>query len=268
MQDAKPQGHTYTIGEISAMSGATERALRHYEDLGLLSPERDENGYRRYRDKDVERLQQVLLLRACGMELSAIRGLLESPGYDAAKALENHLKILRARQRELEALVETVEKNIATMRGQETMTNEERFRGLKEQAIAENEKAYGEEARERYGDEAVDAANERVRAMSEEDWNEMRELEQAIIRQLKAAMVTGNPAGTEARELVGLHRCWICGHWGEGRYSAQAHLALGEMYLADERFRDYYDSRAGAGATEFLVAALRAQLDDGQPGAE
>ena len=115
------------------------------------------------------------------------------------------------------------------MRGQETMTNEERFRGLKEQAIAENEKAYGEEARERYGDEAVDAANERVRAMSEEDWNEMRELEQAIIRQLKAAMVTGNPAGTEARELVGLHRCWICGHWGEGRYSAQAHLALG-MY--------------------------------------
>ena len=72
----------------------------------------------------------------------------------------------------------------------------------------------------------------------------------------------------EARELVGLHRCWICGHWGEGRYSAQAHLALGEMYLADERFRDYYDSRAGAGATEFLVAALRAQLDDGQPGAE
>ena len=188
MQDAKPQGHTYTIGEISAMSGATERALRHYEDLGLLSPERDENGYRRYRDKDVERLQQVLLLRACGMELSAIRGLLESPGYDAAKALENHLKILRARQRELEALVETVEKTIATMRGQETMTNEERFRGLKEQAIAENEKAYGEEARERYGDEAVDAANERVRAMSEEDWNEMRELEQAIIRQLKAAI--------------------------------------------------------------------------------
>ena len=78
-------------------------------------------------------------------------------------------------------------------------------------------------------------------------------------------MATGDPAGDAAQELVVLHRRWICGYWGEGRYSAQAHLALGEMYLADERFRDYYDSRAGVGATEFLVAALRAQLGDGGP---
>lgn len=260
MHDAKLQGNTYTIGEVSAMSGSTERALRHYEDLGLLSPKRGENGYRRYCDRDVERLQQILLFRACGMELSEIRELLESPGYDAARALERHLETLRARQRELSALVETVTKTIETMKGQTTMTNEERFRGLKEQAIEENENTYGEEARERYGDEAVDAANERVRAMSEEDWNEMRELEQAVIRQLKVAMATGDPAGNEAQELVDLHRRWICGYWGEGRYSAEAHLALGKMYLADKRFRDYYDSRAGAGATEFLVAALRSQI--------
>jgi DNA-binding transcriptional MerR regulator len=268
MRDTQLAGRTYTIGELATMSGATERALRHYEDLGLLSPARGGNGYRRYGEKDVERMQQVLLFRACGMGLSEIRGLLESPDYSAEEALEQHLKTLRARQRELETLVETVEKTIATMRGQETMTNEERFRGIKEQAIEKNESTYGAEARERYGDDAVDAANERMRAISERDWNEMHELEQSIIRQLKAAMATGDPAGNAAQELVDLHRRWICGYWGEGRYSAQAHLALGEMYLADERFRDYYDSRAGAGATEFLVAALREQLGDGGPGAE
>ena len=154
------------------------------------------------------------------MGLSEIRELLESPDYDAALALERHLKTLRVRQRELEALVETVEMTIATMKGQQTMTNEERFRGLKEQAIETNENAYGAEARERYGDDAVNAANERVRAMSEKDWNEMRKLEQGIIRQLKAAMATGDPAGDAAQELVVLHRRWICGYWGEGRYSA------------------------------------------------
>ncbi|MCI2188267.1 MAG: MerR family transcriptional regulator [Olsenella sp.] len=268
MRDTQLAGRTYTIGELATMSGATERSLRHYEDLGLLSPARGGNGYRRYGEKDVERLQQVLLYRACGMGLSEIRALLESPDYSAEEALEQHLKTLRTRQRELETLVETVEKTIATMKGQETMTNEERFRGIKEQAIEKNESTYGAEARERYGDDAVDAANECMRAMSEKDWNEMRELEQGIIRQLKAAMSTGDPAGNAAQELVDLHRRWICGYWGEGRYSAQAHLALGEMYLADERFRDYYDSRAGAGATEFLVAALRAKLGDGEPGAE
>lgn len=268
MREAQSADQTYTIGELASMSGATERALRHYEDLGLLSPTRGENGYRRYGEKDVERLQQVLLFRACGMGLSEIRGLLESPGYNAKEALKQHLKTLRARQRELEVLVETVEKTVATMKGRQTMTNEERFRGLKEQAIETNENTYGAEARERYGDDAVDAANERVRAMSEQDWDEMRELEQGIIRQLKGAMATGDPAGDAAQKLVEMHRRWICGYWGEGRYSGQAHLVLGEMYLADERFRDYYDSRAGAGATEFLVAALRAQLADGQPGAE
>lgn len=268
MRDTQPAGRTYTIGELATMSGTTERALRHYEDLGLLSPARGENGYRRYGEKDVERLQQVLLFRACGMGLSDIRGLLESPGYSAEEALKVHLKTLRARQRELEALVETVEKTIATMKGRETMTNEERFRGLKEHAIEANESAYGAEARKRYGNDAVDAANERVRAMAERDWDEMRELEQGIIRQLKAAMATGDPAGGAARELVALHRRWICGYWGDGRYSAKAHLSLGEMYLADERFRDYYDSGAGAGATEFLVAALRSWLGDGQAQAE
>ena len=67
MRDAQLAGRTYTIGELATMSGATERALRHYEDLGLLSPARGGNGYRRYGEKDVERMQQVLLFRACGM---------------------------------------------------------------------------------------------------------------------------------------------------------------------------------------------------------
>ena len=190
------------------------------------------------------------------------------PGYNAEEALEQHLKTLRARQRELEALVETVEKTIATMRGQETMTNEERFRGLKEQAIETNENTYGAEARERYGDDAVEAANERVRAMSEQDWDEMHELEQGIIRQLKAAMATGNPAGTGSAEAGWDAPPLDLRLLGRGPLLRPGPPALGEMYLADERFRDYYDSRAGAGATEFLVAALRAQLDDGQPGAE
>ena len=51
MRDTQPAGRTYTIGELATMSGTTERALRHYEDLGLLSPARGENGYRRYAEK-------------------------------------------------------------------------------------------------------------------------------------------------------------------------------------------------------------------------
>ena len=84
--------------------------------------------------------------------------------------------------------------------------------------------------------------------------------EQAIKERLRAAMATGDPAGEPARELARMHARWIALHWGEGRYSREAHRRLAQMYLADDRFRAYYDTAAGEGATEFLVAALESYL--------
>ena len=140
------------------------------------------------------------------------------------------------------------------------MSRHEEFKALKRQAIEENERAHGREARERYGDDAVDAANERLASLSQDEWGEKDRLEQAIKEQLRAAMVTGDPAGEPARELARMHARWIRLHWGEGRYSREAHRGLAQMYLADDRFRAYYDEAPGEGATEFLVAALESYL--------
>ena len=51
------------MGSLAKLAGVTVRALHHYEDEGLLHPERTASGYRRYGAADVERLQQILLLR-------------------------------------------------------------------------------------------------------------------------------------------------------------------------------------------------------------
>ena len=88
----------------------------------------------------------------------------------------------------------------------------------------------------------------------------MNELEQAVIEKLREAMATGDAGSEAARELAGMHARWIEMHWGAGAYSPEAHRMLAQGYLADERFRLYYDSRAGAGATEYLVKALEAWL--------
>ncbi len=57
------EGTSYTVGSLAKLAGVTVRALHHYEDEGLLHPERTASGYRRYGAADVERLQQILLLR-------------------------------------------------------------------------------------------------------------------------------------------------------------------------------------------------------------
>ena len=125
-----------------------------------------------------------------------------------------------------------------------------------------NEMIHGKEARERYGDAAVDAANERQLGMSEAEWVEKETLERAIIEQLKAAMATRDAMGPEATKLAQMHAQWIRAQWGEGAYSPNAYVALAQSYLADERFVNYYDSRAGKGATAFLVAAIEAAMEE------
>lgn len=247
---------SYTVGSLAKLAGVTVRALHHYEDEGLLHPERTASGYRCYGAADVERLQQILLLRSCGLSLGDIRVALDNGDFDFHGVLVNHLATLRARQKELETLVGTVEKTIASLEGRCTMTDEERFEGMKARAIAENEERYGAEVRRRHGDAAMDAANERMTGMSQEEWNDAKALEAAILEQLTAAKATGDPTGEAARKLCAMHARWLQMHWGEGAYSPAAHAALAEGYVADPRFTAYYDEAAGEGATAFLRDAL------------
>ena len=248
----------YTVGQVANMAGTSVRTLHHYEDMGLLAPARRPNGYRAYDSDDVARLQQILLYRACGMELADIKTLLDDPAYDVELAFQRHLEVLEAQKNELEKLIETVRKTLRALEEGTEMADKERFEGLKRAAVDANEQQYGAEARSRYGDAAVDAANDNLLAMDEEEWSEMGALETAIIDQLKEAMATGDPASEAGHTLVAMHAKWITMHWGAGSFSREAHIALANGYLADDRFRAYYDKRAGAGATEFLVAAIEA----------
>ena len=125
--------------------------------------------------------------------------------------------------------------------------------------VRENEERYGAEARARYGDEVIDAANEALLDMDPQTWNDMKELERAILGQLSIAMGDGDPKSIEAQKLVAMHRRWISLNWGREPQD-EAYLRLAHGYLADQRFVDYYDKPCGTGATAFLVQAIESSL--------
>jgi hypothetical protein len=55
---------TYTVQQLADLVRLTARTLHHYDRIGLLSPARDPaNGYRRYGEDELLRLQQVMLVR-------------------------------------------------------------------------------------------------------------------------------------------------------------------------------------------------------------
>ncbi|WP_156515342.1 MerR family transcriptional regulator, partial [Dietzia timorensis] len=101
------------IGEVSARTGLSRRMLRHYDELGLVSPSaRSSSGYREYSREDLARLLHVESLRSLGMSLAEVSGALADPSRGVEKSLAELARQTRQRierERELLAHLEEVE---------------------------------------------------------------------------------------------------------------------------------------------------------------
>lgn len=92
----------WSIGDTAARFSLPTHVLRHWEDVGLLDPERDGGGRRRYTDEDVVRVAVIVRSKAAGMTLDQIRVLLDEEAPERHAILESHLDDLDRRMRELE----------------------------------------------------------------------------------------------------------------------------------------------------------------------
>ncbi len=246
----------YTVNELATMSGVSVRTIHYYDQIGLLSPLRIEpNGYRVYGSAEVDLLQQILFYRELGVPLKKIKSMMNMPDYNREKELEAQLNALLQKRKQIEVLIGNVQRTIHTLRGEDDMSDNEKFEGFKQKLIDENEEIYGAEIRSRYGDDLIDTSNAKVKGMSREKWMEAQNLSEQIMEKLKKAFALGNPASELAKEVCDLHRQWLCMFWKDGTYSKQAHKELAEGYVADERFTAYYD-KIGEGCTKFLRDAI------------
>lgn len=251
---------SYTIHEIAELSGVSIRTLQYYDQIGLMSPGREENNYRFYTHEDVDRLQQILLYRHMGVKLKSIQGILDDEEFDALAALEDHLITLSAQQEELKLLVQNVQNTLAHMKGERMMTDSEKFEGMKKRMLEENEEKYGKEIREKYGEDTIAKSNEAFAGLTEEQWEHSQTLEKAFKAKLEEAIATNaSPESELAQEACELHEQWLSLFWPKGHYSREAHVGLAEMYIADERFHTYL----GLEASKYFLEAVsyRALLD-------
>jgi DNA-binding transcriptional MerR regulator len=91
------------IGEAAEATGLTPRAIRYYEELGLLAPAAHVSGAnRRYDDEDLARLSLIKRLREIvGLSLAEVRTFLEAEAERRALSRAFHATTDPARQREL-----------------------------------------------------------------------------------------------------------------------------------------------------------------------
>jgi DNA-binding transcriptional MerR regulator/ubiquinone/menaquinone biosynthesis C-methylase UbiE len=87
----------WTVSDLAQATGLSQRVLRHWEELGLVTPARTAAGHRRYGPAEITRLYQALALRQTGLRLAQIKELLDGRDpQSAATTLRAHLAELDA----------------------------------------------------------------------------------------------------------------------------------------------------------------------------
>ncbi len=120
----------YSIQEVVRLAGTTSRTLRHYDQVGLLSPSRiGSNGYRQYDAAALVRLQRILLLRGLGLGIPAIAETLQD-GTSDADALGSHLRWLEEEKSRLDRQIASVALTIRSLEEGEKIMAEQMFDGF------------------------------------------------------------------------------------------------------------------------------------------
>ncbi|WP_144876391.1 MerR family transcriptional regulator [Microbacterium sp. 1.5R] len=257
-------GRDWSIQEIARLAGTTSRTLRHYDDIGLLTPTRiAHNGYRHYDEAALVRLQRILLLRELGLGLPQIEKVLRSTtdATTEASALETHLALLREEQNRLARQVASVEHTIASLRGGEELMAENMFDGF-------DHTRYKGEVEQRWGRKAYADGDRWWRGMTDAERAEWQQRVADLGRDwIAAAESSVDPASAKAQDVARRHLDWLAGVPGTpasvpgGDIKAYV-IGLGEMYVTDPRFgANYATSSGGTHGAEFVRDALRVYAD-------
>jgi DNA-binding transcriptional MerR regulator len=245
----------YSVGGLARLAGVSVRALHHYDEIGLLCPSaRSEAGYRQYDRHDLMRLQQILFYRELDLPLGEIRSILGREDFDPIKALQNHRAGLMARSERLLQLIETVDQTITQlMEGSMTLSDEELLAAF----TPEQAKRYQKEARERWGEERVEQTEQKLKKLSQGEWERVQE-EGSLVSQELASLMDRSVEDPEVQKAIARHHAWI-----ENFYPAPAEVyrGLGQMYAEHPEFRAFYAQYA-EGLADFMQQAMTIFADE------
>jgi DNA-binding transcriptional MerR regulator len=249
----------WSIQQIAKHAGTTSRALRHYDDVGLLPPSRiGDNGYRYYDELALVRLQRILLLRDLGLGIPAIADVLAGSADDQA-ALTTHLALLREERDRLDRQIAAVELTIDTMEGGEQLMAENMFDGF-------DHTQYREEVEQRWGAKTYADSDRWWRSKSADEKAEWQRAQKQLAADWADAAAQGlDPRSDAAQALARRHYDWLTGIPGtpqteHGRLQPEYLTGLAEMYVADPRFAANYGGEQGATFVRDAILAFAESL--------
>ena len=232
------------IREFADVTGVSVRTLHYYDEIGLLRPAHVDKatGYRFYDETSLLRMQEILFYRELDVPLKRIGELLSSPNYDKASVLNEQKQLLILKKERLERLISAIDR---AAKGENVMSafDNTPFETYKAEAQARwgNTDAYREHA-------------EKTKHYGKDKWSGLVAEMDGIFGAFALCMKNGSaPASEEVQSLVKKLQEHICANY----YTCTPEIlsGLGQMYVADDRFRRNIDKHA-EGTAAFAGQAI------------
>ena len=237
------------INEFAKLTGVSVRTLHYYDEIGLLKPAfvDEQNGYRFYDENSLERMQEILFYRELDFELKSISEILSSPDYDKQKALAEQRKLLILKKERLERIIDALD---SATKGKITM------KAFDNSDYETARKQYENEVKKRWGNtDAYKEHQQKTANYSKDKWQEINDGLMSVFTKFAECKKNGNSADSdEAQALVKELQDYITDNYYTCTNKILA--GLGQMYVADERFKTNIDKHT-VGTAEFVSKAIK-----------
>lgn len=245
---------SYSVQQLAKLAGVTVRTLHHYDQIGLLKPMLIErNGYRKYGQAELLKLQQILFFREMDFPLEEIAKIIGAPGFDIQSALTDQRQMLEIKKKRLNGLIKTIDRTIKSLNQEITMNDQDLYGAFSKDEM----EAYAAEAKERWGNtDAYKQSQERVKKMGKEGLKKVMDEGNKISAQL-AENMDKDPADPIVQALVAKHYQWLHAFYDP---NLEMYRGLGEMYSADPRFAANYE-KIKPGLAQFFTTAIKIYCD-------
>lgn len=187
---------TYHTREFAKIAGVTVRALHHYDRIGLLKPRRTPAGYRVYSTRDIELLEQIVVLKFIGIPLRKIAVLKRAGPERLAQSLLAQRGTLERKRQLLDQAITAIGELQAMV-----ATGQSAAPVLFKRIIEVIEMQNNSEAWKQEYDDLVRTKIDRLRSLSPETIAELRAQWNTLMTEIRGAL-TEDPASAKAQDCA------------------------------------------------------------------
>ena len=274
-----------TIHELAKVSGISIRTLHYYDKIDLLKPYAvEDNGYRKYDETSLRRLQQILFYKEMDLPLKKIKEMMNQPLFDQKTAIKDQVDYLVAKRNRLTKIIEQMEEVLAgnevidftifehneleeVIRGRIMQLEDYYQKSLIEQygsidayikRMLKNKERIKESAIKYYGSFEHYIEYLRHAPFPEKGMGELQRKLDGIVKQL-AAYKQETVSNPEVQALVeGWKEAFIaiCEHQGQKEDFTTTFQRIYQSYMNSKEIIRLLDELHGEGATVFIGKAM------------